>query len=139
MATTSFSSMGTTLKVSISATPTEITGIVGLRGPAITWNFDTITNLGSTANFEEYAPVTKTPDSVTFELIWNPANTAQAYLLTANGSGSLETFLETLTNTDASTIGYTAYVSKFEHSAEQGKVGRVNVELKPTGAVTFTL
>ncbi|OGO27218.1 MAG: hypothetical protein A2W33_04375 [Chloroflexi bacterium RBG_16_52_11] len=60
-------------------------------------------------------------------------------MLTANGSGSLETFLETLTNTDASTIGYTAYVSKFEHSAEQGKVGRVNVELKPTGAVTFTL
>ena len=139
MATTAFTSQGTTLAVTISATPTTITGIVGLRGPAITWNFDNITNLASPSNFEEFKPITKTPDSVAFELIWNPADAAQTYLQTANGSGSLEVFLETLANTDASTVGYSAYVSKFEHSVEQGKAARVSVELKPTGAVTFTL
>jgi len=139
-ATVAASSQGSLLKVTMSSTPTVIPQIKGLTGPSITTDYKEITTLSSPSAYKEYMPIMKDPGPVSFDLVWNPADTAATheYLRNANANSSLETFTEVTTHVTPKTITYQAYVSKFEYSATTGDVWMAKVELKVTGAVTVS-
>jgi len=138
MATTATTSQGTLLKVSISSTFTTITGIKGVNSPGINWEFDEITNLGSTSNFKEWMTIMKDPGTVDFTMVWDPTNTAQAYLRTTHLAGSLESFKLIGSDGGAYEFAFSAYVAKCEVKYEQGKAQVAEVSLRCSGAVSDT-
>lgn len=141
MATTAFSSQLSVLKVTITATPTTIPQLRGLRGPSFgNWDIRDITNLTSPSNYKEKLPIMKDPGTVASQMIWNPADSAQEYVRASNAAATavLETFSEVLSNVDTSTIDFSAYVTKFEVTLNHGEEAIAELELTPTGAISFT-
>ncbi len=138
--TIAFSSQGSKLQVSISAVDTDILQIRGLTGPSVNWDIADITNLNSPGNFKEKLPLMKDPGKVTFTLIYDPANAAHEYLRASNAAefGTLEAFKEIINSATPKTIGFSAYVTKFQFKLETNKPGEVDVELTLTGAITFS-
>jgi hypothetical protein len=140
MATTAFSAQGSKLEVLMGSPPAfaEIKGIKGLKGPGVSKKIANKTNLASAGNFEEFQPLMNTPTPVTFQLVWNPGDTQQAYLLASNrdGDSPLESFKETFSDTDGTTQTFGAYVTKFEQTAQSNELLMADVELTPTGEIT---
>ncbi len=139
-ATVSYSSQTTQLSIKISSTLTPIPGIVGFPLPDIAWDLDDITNLTSPNNFKEKKPIMKDPTPFSFDMIYDPADTAQEAVRAANNAtlAPLTDFSITLSDTGAATVAFQGYVTKFQIKAEKGKSLMVTVEITPTGAVTFT-
>lgn len=141
-ATTAFSSQLSELRITIGATPTTINQIRGISGPSFgNWDIREITSLSSPDSYKEWLPIMKDPGNVVFQLIYKPDDDAHEYLRAKNAAAvaSLETFSEVLTNaTGSPSIDFVGYVTKFEIKLNHGEECIADVEVKPTGAVTFT-
>ena len=139
-ATVPYSSQGTKLQVSISSVYTDINQIKGLTGPSIDWDIADTTTLSSPSNYKEKFPLMKDPGTVSFDLVYDPANAAQEYLRASNAAsaGVLEAFKEILSDPGQATIGFSGYVTKFEFKNESAQTGMAHVEITCSGAVTFT-
>lgn len=138
MPTTAYTSQGSLLKVAISSAATTIPGVKGLTGPSVNTDFADITNLTSTGAYKEWQPIMKDPGGVSFDMIYDPADPAHEYLRAANVSQAKENFTLILSDAGAATMTFAAYIAKFEFKLGIGEVLMVSVELKLTGAITFT-
>lgn len=136
MSTTATTSQGAAFKVKITGTYTLAAQNVSITGPAVNQEYDDITNLDSTGGFKEWLPVMRDGGNVSGEFIWNPLNSAQAALKSANALGTRLDCQVVWPFAAPVTDQFFGYVSKWEQKAEQGKAMRVSWEVKVDGAIT---
>jgi hypothetical protein len=138
MSTTAFNSSGSQLKVSISSVFTLIPGVKGFNIPSPQQVFDDITNLDSPAGFPERISVGKNFTTCQFDMVWDPANAAQAFLETAANNSATCDFTVVLSDLGGATYTFSAFPD-FARKADNRKAGIVSVTLNVTGAITRTV
>lgn len=139
MPTSSFSSQGSKIQVSITAVFTDIPGVKGLTVPTQQWEFDDVTNLSSENNLKEYSPIVKDPGEISFDMVLaNPPAAAQTHLRTANENGTLQSFKIIQSDSGAAEWAFSAYVASYQVKMETNRAAMVTVTLKPTGNITYT-
>jgi hypothetical protein len=136
-ATTAFSSQGSTLKISISGSPTAILNIQDATVPQGVPEFDEITNLSSPSNFKEWLPILIDGGTVALTLVYNANDATHQYVQASVTTQKLEVFEFDINGTGTHKFNFSAYVSKAENKFAKGKAGMMTVDLRITGPVTF--
>jgi predicted secreted protein len=137
MATTATSSQTATLAIKSGTTFVTIAQIETITGPGTTVDLIDITNLDSTGGYKEFFGGLKDNDAVSFDLIWNAADTGTGYFVTANTNASKENWKITFPFSTPKTATFDGYAIKWAPKAAKGDVMRSSGEIKPTGVITW--
>jgi hypothetical protein len=128
---------GTTLSLTIAATPTVLTQVVSITPPSMEMGMSETTHLGSTWR----AFLANIPDGgeFTFELEYDSAAATHAAVWSQFVLGTEAVWLITLADTGTTTIGFSAPISGFAISdIVVDDIVKLTVSAKVTGAVTIT-
>lgn len=130
-------SNGTLLQVSISASYTTIPQRISLKLPKVMRAQIDTTDLDST--WDTLIVGIQRSEPFDFQVNWDPANSTHHYLWTSQGSGTLEAWRFTMTDTGSATIGFNGYIVTDESQdiTVDGLV-RKTFTVKPSGAVTLS-
>lgn len=96
-----------------------------------------VTTHDSAGSYRETVNGFIAPAEISFPLVYDPADTHHAFLLTNHG-GSALTFQVILPDTGAGTFEFDAIIKGFRVSAPVDGRLEATVSIKPTGAIVFT-
>lgn len=138
MPTTALFAKGTKLKRKNPGTGSfeDILQATVLMTPQISTDYEDISNHDSPSAYREWLAEMKDAGEITFELVWNPADTLHNQLFTDQANATLLDWKIVLPNGPASTFSFSAFVSGFSANLEL-KAARISGKLKISGAVTF--
>lgn len=119
----------------------DVAGVRDISGPGMSADTVDVTTHDSTDAWEEYLKGTKNPGELSFDLVWDPTETAmQAELLTAMASDpddDPEEFRVIFNTATAKIWEFKGYVTSFEPSLPvKGEVS-ASVTIKITGKPNF--
>ena len=132
-------SQGTTLAISVGASPSSFTtigNVVGFKGPGGSASVIDVTNLSSVAKEK----LMGLPDEgqFTVDLNFDPDNATHQSLRTARANRTPCEFKITFTDAaSATTAVFTGYVLGMEISAQVDSAVKASVTIEITGAVTW--
>ena len=129
------SGMGVTLTWDSDAVG-EITNDLGFQ---TTTEMIDVTKHGSDDDYTEYIPGLKDGGEITVEMNLYLTDTGQAGLLTDYEAQSKKTYAITLPNTEASTIGGSAYIKSLSIITPMKAQAKMAAVLKLTGKPTITV
>lgn len=129
--------LGTTLKVTISASPTTIPQITSLTPPQMSNPEVDTSALDST--WRTFLSTLPDGGTVDFTFNYDHANSTHDYLRDSFATGTQETWLVTFTDTGTATEAFTGHISAFNYGelTPEGLV-QVSASIKVSGAVTIT-
>lgn len=128
---------GTTLKLTISATPTTVAQVVSISGPTVEMGVSETTHLGST--WRTFIPNILDAGELTFTIEYDSADSTHAAIWSQMTAGTEAVWLITLADTGTTTIGFNGPITGFsiDEIAVDGVV-TASISAKITGAVTIT-
>lgn len=132
--TTAFSSQATQLQVKISGVYVLVPAVKGFSVPKTQQVFDDTTNLDSAGGYPERIAVGKDFPTTSFDVVWNPSNYVHRFLEDAAFDGTALDFEAVLSNPNAATYQFSAFVT-FEGKVAARKAGVATVTLDGTGPV----
>ena len=121
--------------------PDTIGQVRDIKGPEQTAEFDDITNQSSPAAVpggraaKEWIPTLIDGGTVSFPIVYNPADATQSAALGGLQMGTL-TYFEIVMGASGKALFFAAYFQKFGGNFPYSKAMTVDVELKVTGPVT---
>lgn len=128
---------GTTLKITISATPTLIGQIQSIT--PFNASSEPIETTDLDQSWKTYIGSIKDGGSLTFVLNWDADASVHGTLWSKYTGQAVETFLVTFTNTGASTAGFDGVITGFQvGSAAVNNIVTATLTVKISGAVTVT-
>lgn len=129
--------LGTTLKVSITGTPTLIGQIESITPCNVTTQ--TVDTSDLDATWKTYVATILDGGELTFVINWNTADTQHAALWTKVTGRANETWLVTYDDSGDSTIGFDGPITSFNVGpSEKENIVKVTLTIKVSGAVTLT-
>lgn len=128
---------GTTLKVTITATPTVIGAVISVDPPELARPPIDTSHL--TSNPREYRVGVLDISELTFVINYDPGTTTHAYLTSSILAGTLEVWLLTFADSGTATYGFSGYLSSFKpESIELDGNVTATVKIRPTTTITIT-
>lgn len=128
---------GTDLKLTISATPTTIAQL--RRITPLNDEMGTVETTDITSTWRTFIATVNDGGSVTFTVRLDFGETTHAQLRTSKAAGTLETWLVTLADSGAATIGFTAIITNLAISElAVDNIAELDVTLKISSTVTIT-
>ncbi len=137
MASTASSAQQSTLAIQSGTSFITIAQIENITGPGTTVDLIDITNLDSTGGYKEYFGGLKDNEAVSFDLVWNAADTGTGYFIAANTGATLSTWKVSFNFGTPKTATFSGYATKWSPKAAKGDVMRASGEVKPTGVITW--
>ncbi len=129
--------LGTTLKVTIAATPTTIPQLTSLTPPQISNTEVNTTALDST--WDTSQSTLPNGGTISGTMNWDPTNATHAYLRTSIGLGTAEVWVVTFPDSGTATEGFSGYLTEFSYGeVSPTGVVTVNFTVRITGTVTHT-
>lgn len=136
--TTSYAAKGTLLKRGNGATSevfSTVNGVKNLDGPGLSREYIDVTHHTSSGGYRERRPSFKDAGQITFDLLWDPADTVHEGLLTDYEGDTLRNFQEVFTDASSTTWQAAGYLSQFEISAPIDDALMARCAIDITGAV----
>ncbi len=128
---------GTTIKLTISSTPTTIVQATSITAPQMANPLVDTTDLSSTWR----TSIGTIPDGgeVTMAINYDASSATHAQLTTSFVAGTVETWLITFPDAQTATVGFTGHITAFNWSeATVENLVSATVTIKVSGAVTIT-
>lgn len=134
------SSQGSKLQVSIASTLTDIPQLTEFQAPGIERRFKDVTTLDASGNFAVYQPLMNDTSTATAKGYWDPDNSVHDFLMDEAilAVGVLDAWKALWTNTGASFITFNGYVMKFQPTTSQNDVLGFDLEIRVSGAPSYT-
>lgn len=114
----------------------DIAGVLDVDAFQLALDMVEVTSHSSTGAMKEYVPGTIEPGSVSFPLVWDPADATQALLMTRLYARSLDTYRIVLPDSGTKTYEFTAYVKGFGATAPVNDKLGADVEMQISGTLT---
>lgn len=132
-----YKAFGTTLQHLVTATWTDIGGILDKSGPGYTAEPIDVTTHDSTDGFKEYVGGVRDAGEISFDIVWDPEDTGgQKKLLDQLIAGTVDTYRIVFPSTTSKTYEFSALVTAFESNMPvEGLLG-ASVTMKISGKPT---
>lgn len=128
---------GSTLKVTITATPTVIAQVTSLTPPGLKRPAVSKTDLSST--IQERRPGLLDVSELELTINYDPSAPTHAYLTTSILGGLTEAWLVTFADSGTATYGFSGFVTEFiPESLEVDGNATATVKIQPTTTITIT-
>jgi predicted secreted protein len=137
---TAYAGKGTLIKRSNGATTpvfATINGVRNIDGPGLSREYIDTTHQTSAGGYREKIPSFKDAGQVSFDLLWDPADTQHEGLISDYEDDVLRDFEKVYPNTGAATWAFSGYVT-FELSAPLDDALMARVVIDISGAVERT-
>lgn len=129
---------GSTIKVTITATPTTILQITSIGAVTRTRAMIDFSALNDTQE-QMLASVLKRSDVLTVKGWLDCSTATHAYLETSYSAGTTEVWLITYADTNAATLGFSGFLTKLSYGPAEVDGGvAVEIDIKLTTIVTVT-
>lgn len=129
--------LGTTLKVTITGTPTAIGQIESIT--PIDVKCPTVDTTDLDATWRTFVSTVLDGGELQFVINWDTANTSHAALWSKLTGRANETWLVTYADTGATTIGFDGPVTSFSVGSSQvDNIVKVTLTVKVSGTITLT-